>query len=419
MTSEIEGAPANGVASGDTKCTVQSSTLGTLTRAILLISLPFGILHFVLPIYGKEIGADAVQIGLFFSAFSLTAVLLRPIVGLALDRYGRRPFFIAGLAGYALTMFAFAFSAQVWAIVVARLVQGIASAFLWLAADAITADVAPANDRARFFGRVAQSSMQGALLGSFIGYGVLMTLDTDHGWTPLFLAYGAVSLLAALLAWRHLQETNPNGPQVARRPIVWSRAFVLLLMVTAVTAASWAMVSPILMVFLQERLAAEIRGLALAYIPAALVWALLPSRLGRLADRFGRKSLMVLGMAVAAGSSFLIPSVTSLAALAALWALQALCYAAGDPAEQALVADLTGGDQRGRAYGIYALAAGLGATVGPLLGGWLYEAVGARAPFYTNGAILAASTLILWALLEVPARPAGSGLMESVENDIV
>jgi MFS family permease len=117
---------------------------------------------------------------------------------------------------------------------------------------------------------------------------------------------------------------------------------------------------------------------------------------------------MVLGMAVAAGSSFLIPSLTSLTGLAVLWALQALCYAAGDPAEQALVADMTGGDQRGRAYGLYALAGGLGATAGPLVGGWLYEAVGPQAPFFANGIVLALCTLVLWALLQVPAKAGAS-----------
>jgi MFS family permease len=68
------------------------------------------------------------------------------------------------------------------------------------------------------------------------------------------------------------------------------------------------------------------------------------------------------------------------------------------------VADLTGGDQRGRAYGLYTLAAGLGATVGPLVGGWLYEALGPQAPFYANGMVLALCTLLLGALLQVPAR---------------
>jgi hypothetical protein len=67
--------------------------LATIRRAILSISFPLGILHFVLPVYGKQIGADAVQIGLFFSVFSLMTVLLRPMVGWGVDRYGRCPFF--------------------------------------------------------------------------------------------------------------------------------------------------------------------------------------------------------------------------------------------------------------------------------------------------------------------------------------
>jgi hypothetical protein len=36
----------------------------TLNHTLLLVSLSFGILNFVLPIYGKQIGARAVEIGL-------------------------------------------------------------------------------------------------------------------------------------------------------------------------------------------------------------------------------------------------------------------------------------------------------------------------------------------------------------------
>jgi MFS family permease len=113
---------------------------------------------------------------------------------------------------------------------------------------------------------------------------------------------------------------------------------------------------------------------------------------------------MILGMSAAALTSFLIPELNSLGALAALWAFQALCYAAGDPAEQALVADLTGGDQRGRAYGLYSMAAGLGAMLGPLVGGWLYQSVGQAAPFYANGLVLAAATLTLLIFLKEPEK---------------
>jgi MFS family permease len=365
--------------------------------------LPFGILGFVLPVYGKALGASPVEIGLFFSVFFLMLVVLRPIIGAGLDRLGRRPFFIAGVLGYTAAMTAFAFSNQTTGILLARTFQGVASACLWLAAQAITADRSGAGARGQAFGSVTESSTQGSILGTFIGFGLLLPLGILAGWKPLFLVYAGVGLFAALLACRYLKETNPGIPRNEQQPIRWSRTWIMLLLVAAVTGAAWAMLEPVMMIFLQERLTTEITDLALATLPSALVWALLPARLGRLADRFGRKPLMVLGVAAAALTSFLIPGLNSLGALAALWAFQALCYAAGDPAEQALVADLTGGDQRGRAYGLYSMAAGLGAMFGPLVGGWLYQSVGQAAPFYVNGLVLAACALVLLIFLQEPA----------------
>jgi DHA1 family multidrug resistance protein-like MFS transporter len=382
--------------------TRRDTAIPTIRRSIFLISLPFGILGFVLPIYGKTLGASALQIGLFFSVFFLMIVIFRPVIGAGLDRFGRRPFFIAGLLGYVSAMLAFAFSDQISGILFARMLQGVASACLWLAAQAITADRSGLNARGQAFGRVTQSSTQGSILGTFIGFGLLVPLGILAGWKPLFLIYTGLGVLAVLLAWRHLKETNPRTLQSEVQPIRWSRTWIMLLLVAAVTGAAWAMLEPVMMIFLQEHLTTEITDLALATLPSALVWALLPARLGRLADRFGRKPLIVLGMSAASLTSFLIPGLNSLVGLAALWAFQALCYAAGDPAEQALVADLTGGDQRGRAYGLYSMAAGLGAMCGPLAGGWLYQSVGQAAPFYANGLVLAACTLTLVIFLQEP-----------------
>ena len=380
-------------------------TLSSLRRSLFLVSLPFGILMFALPIYGKQIGAGAVEIGLFFSAFSLMSVFIRPVIGAALDRYGRRPFLILGLMGYAVTMFAIAFSVRVWHITVARACQGTASALLWLSVQTMTADVARIDDRGRSFGSMPQAAYRGSIIGTFGGFTVLTWLGITRGWCPLFLGYGAMCLVAAVLALLHIPETNPIAAlRVQRAPLPRSRPWILLLLVTAVTAASWAMISPILMIFLQEKLTTNVANLGLAYLPAACIWAFLPSRLGGMADRFCRKALMILGLIAASSSSFFIPHVGSLLGLAVLWAFQALCHAAGNPAEEALVADLTGGDQRGRAYGIYTLAAGLGATLGPLVGGWLYETVGSEAPFYANGVVLALCGLVLATLLEVPKR---------------
>jgi MFS family permease len=376
----------------------------SLFLSILIMSLPFGVLDFVLPIYGHEIGASAFEIGLFFTVYSIMLVILRPLVGRGIDRLGRRPFLLIGLGGYAVTMFLFAAAKGVNGLIAARTLQGISSAFLWLAARSMIADTAQSDTRANSFGKLDQANYQGGILGTFPGFFVLIYFGIKTGWTMIFIAFGITSLIAWLLAFIRVPETRIANRAHQPQPIHWSSAWISLLLITFVTGAAWAMLSPILMIYLQEKFSIEIYFLALAYLPSAIIWAALPSRLGKLSDRFGRKPLMVISMLAAAATSFLFPHLKSLTGLALLWAFQALCFAAGDPAEQALVADLTGGDQMGHGFGLYTAAAGLGFALGPMIGGWLYDQYNYQAPFYINGALLFLSALILTLSLKTPQR---------------
>jgi MFS family permease len=122
---------------------------------------------------------------------------------------------------------------------------------------------------------------------------------------------------------------------------------------------------------------------------------------------------MLVGLGAAAASSFIIPALGTVIALALLWAFQEACYAAGDPAEQALVADLAGIRQRGRAYRFYVTCNDLGAAIGPLVGAWLYQTFGARVPFYANGVVLALCTLALLLFLRGPVERPSAGVAAS------
>lgn len=383
-------------------------TLSTIGSSIFLLSMPFFMMGMLLPIYGKEMGASAVEIGLIFSAFSIMTIILRPIVGWALDRFGRKPFYVIGMLGYAVTMVGFAYSQQVWGMILARLMQGASSACVWLAASAIIADVTDASNRAHAFGGLAQASSRGSIIGAFIAFTLYNTstqeifgreVDTK---VLLFLLFAAFAVAAFFVSFSKLQETNPHTDGVSHTPIIWSRSWILLLLVTLVTAAAWAMTSPILILFLLEKLQADIGTIAWAFLPSGIIWATLPSQLGTLADKFGRKLLMILGLVFSALAMFLLPSLTSIVGLAILWAILALCFAAGDPAEQALVSDLTGKDQRGRAYGLYVMVADIGSAIGPLGGGWLYDSMSPAAPFFAAGIVLALCGLILLVFLQTP-----------------
>ncbi|MGD9002272.1 MAG: MFS transporter, partial [Anaerolineae bacterium] len=126
-------------------------TLSSLWQTVFWVSFPFGILSFVLPIYSKELGASALQVGGLFSAISVVPIVVRPFLGRALDRWGRRPFVLLGLSGYAVAMIVFCLARTVEALAVARFVQGLGIAFLWLSAHTVVADVASETRRGRDF----------------------------------------------------------------------------------------------------------------------------------------------------------------------------------------------------------------------------------------------------------------------------
>jgi MFS family permease len=392
-------------------------TLKSLWWAVFWISFPFGILSFVLPIYSKELGASALQVGGLFSAISLVPVVVRPFLGRALDRWGRRPFLLLGLSGYALAMVVFCRARAVPVLTVARFVQGLGIAFLWISAYTVVADVASETGRGRDFGSIDEAASRGALIGTTAGFSVIFALqgffdlEWERIWFWLFAAYTVPALLALWSGWRGVDETCPLAARqpIESRPL--SGQLLALMVIVLLTGASSAMVWPLLMIFLQDALKADVGALATAYIPAAVISSFLPSRMGWIADRVGRKGPMIAGLALGASASALIPHLGGVIALTVLWAVESLGYTASLPAERAFVADIAGEDVRGTSYGLYTFAYFLGAALGPLVGGWLYDNLSHEMPFYLNTAVLILGALLVAAVLREPraAEAEGSG----------
>ena len=397
-----------------------ASHIRIVVTAIFLISFPFGLLYFTLPLLGKEMGASALAIAGLYSAFFLMTVLLRPVVGWALDRYGRRPFLLAGLGGYLLANLAFLLASSIGLLYLARIAQSIGSSLTWLSAYAIVADLASPDERGRTFGRVEQASSQALLVGVllfFTVYGFLtgrpatvMDEAMNLAWQ---ISFGIFAILGICAIWqaRHLPETvtlkaaEPFWPSLRAGWGRMSRPLLVLMAIVFLTSAAYQAVSPLVLIFLQERFQASLFELAWAYFPMALIWAFLPSRMGAIGDRFGRKLPMAIGLLVSGMVILVLPHAPSLLLLAVLWAVEALAFTASVPAEEALVADLSGHQQRGESFGLYTFASGLGAVFGPLVGGWLYDQVGHAVPFYFTATLVFLGAVLIMLLVREPRRP--------------
>ncbi|MBW9159601.1 MFS transporter [Clostridium sp. FP2] len=367
-----------------------------LVTSIMLGSFAFGLMSFILPIYSKRIGGSALAIGGLFSIFSIVTLVLRPLIGKGIDKYGRKVFFVSAFLFYAIAMLLFSYSTNIELLYISRIIQAIGSSFMWISAYSIAIDIADNEKRGKLIGQVDGASSKGALYGAIIGFVILGNFTLIIGWSLLFKGYAILSLIAGYIAYKYIPETMAVNIEKSVQPNKEFNINLLkLLCIVFISSISTSMISPLLMIYLQDKFTTDIGTLATAFIPAALVYAFLPSILGEISDKIGRIVPMVIGLIVSGIVSLGFSHSFNIKILIALWIVESIGIVMASPAEEALVADIVGKETRGSAYGLYLMVVSLGASIGPLLGGFLYDTFGHAIPFYLNGIILLMDALLV------------------------
>ncbi|WP_019070380.1 MFS transporter [Streptomyces hokutonensis] len=105
---------------------------------------------------------------------------------------------------------------------------------------------------------------------------------------------------------------------------------------------------------------------------------------GSLGDRYGRRKIFVLGVVWFAAASLLCGLAPNAGVLIAARALQGVGGALLTPGSLALIQASFHPDDRARAVGLWSGFGGIGAAVGPFLGGWLVDGPGWRWVFLIN-----------------------------------
>ncbi|MEM7727597.1 MAG: MFS transporter [Cyanobacteria bacterium P01_A01_bin.45] len=100
------------------------------------------------------------------------------------------------------------------------------------------------------------------------------------------------------------------------------------------------------------------------------------SSLGRLADRRGRKIVLLIGTGVVSIAPLLYLGVSSVPLLMTVRAFHGISIAAFSTAYAALIADLAPEENRGEVIGYMSLVTSLGVAIGPALGSYVQEAFG-------------------------------------------
>lgn len=133
---------------------------------------------------------------------------------------------------------------------------------------------------------------------------------------------------------------------------------------------------------------------------------------GSLGDRFGRRTLYVVGMTVFTASSIACALAPTVELLVAARVVQGVGGALLTPGSLAILSAVFSGEDRGRAIGLWSGMSGISMAIGPLIGGWLVDAVGWRAIFWINVPLAAA---VIWmALRHVPDSRGDQGRIDGL-----
>jgi len=181
------------------------------------------------------------------------------------------------------------------------------------------------------------------------------------------------------------------------------RSVQALALSTLPLMACSGMVYSILPVYFTRGLGASATEVGIVFTAGAAAGALASPQAGRLSDRVGRKSVLLASMAGFTAAFALYALISTAAQAALIQLLEGAAWAMFGSAASAYVADVADVSERGWAMGVYQRVHYIGWAVGPVLGGYLADAIGFKVVLLLGASLTAVGLAALAASIKEAA----------------
>jgi EmrB/QacA subfamily drug resistance transporter len=165
--------------------------------------LDVSIVNITIPTLEDELSTDISTVTWVINAYNIVFAVLLVSMGRLADQFGRKRFFMIGMAVFTVGSALCAISWSVEWLVGFRVIQGIGAGILAPLGFAITVLVFPPQQRGRGLALIAVIALVSSALGPVVG-GVLIEVAS---WEWIFLINIPFGILGILLAWRWWPET--------------------------------------------------------------------------------------------------------------------------------------------------------------------------------------------------------------------
>lgn len=397
---------------------LKTPALAVLFATVFINLVGFGLVVPLLPFFAQSLKAEAWQITLMFSAYSLGQFFAEPFWGRLSDQIGRKPVLLMTLIANALGYLMLAFVPNIWLAIAVRLCTGLGAGNI-STVQGYVADVTPPEQRAGRMGLIGAAFGLGFIVGP--GLGGLLTqpqLGRLGYQLPIFLA-AALAAVAAVGVVVFLRESRAKADPAAPRPAFLAglkdardNAVVSrVLVVTLIYMAGFSAMESVFGLWSESRYQWGAREVGLSFMIVGIVSTLNQGFFaGRLARRFGESRVLATGMLLF-GTSLVLQVLAPVAwfpatriELGALtipvvqgWiipivmAIGACGMSLAMPNISAMISRASPPDRQGAMLGLNMASSSVARIFGPMIAGALFSGLGHDWPF------------VIGALLTLPA----------------
>ncbi|KPF80505.1 multidrug transporter [Brevundimonas sp. AAP58] len=371
--------------------------------AIVFINLVgFGLVVPLLPFFGDSLNAEAWQVALMFSAYSIGQFFAEPFWGRLSDRIGRKPVLLITVCANAVGYLMLAFVPNIWLAIAVRLFTGLGAGNV-STVQGYVADVTPPEKRAGRMGLIGAAFGAGFIAGPGLS-GILVREDMGRlGYQlPIFAACG-LAVLAAIGVVLFLKESlvkSATPPKrtpflggvrdAAANPVI-SRVIV----VTLIYMAGFSGMESTFGLWTGARYDWGAREVAFAFMAVGIVSVISQTAItGRLARRFGESRVLaggcllfgvgLLGQMFSPGAWFVTVAMI----------IGGFGMAMTMPNISAMISKASPPDRQGAMLGLNMAASSSGRIVGPIVAGAMFSGLGHDWPLAV-GAVLMVPAAIM------------------------
>ncbi|MEM1582755.1 MAG: MFS transporter [Candidatus Bathyarchaeia archaeon] len=355
--------------------------LKILSRRTLLSSFGSGMISPFIPIYATQLGASSTEIGLVQAINSVSPSIAQIPWGFVVDKVKRRiPFIALGSLLYAVMLLLLLFTSGIIEFITIVLLAYTLSAMAVPAINSLIGEYSSRSGRGKTIAKLnamaSFGSMPATVLSGYLIYRVGGTVEEMYR-IPIIICF--MFNIAAALVVLKIGEEPPFGEAFSISG--WAKAlktnpyFKRFCLLSIFQGFSMGLAWPLFTLTIVKVVKADMFQISLLSVVSASTAIIVRRFTGRLADRTGRKPLIVLGRM----GLFLIPLIYALAKsiyeLILVNFVVGILMAASDVALSAYLLDISPRSMRGSYTSLYNAVAGSFTFLGSTVGGYALDSL--------------------------------------------